>query len=111
RDAATLAELRARALAASGDPSGISAAVDEFYEVLGRARDLGAPALSRRAHSGLGRALTALGLGRSARDHLRLALDLLRDALTHVPPGDREAFLALEENRLLREAILAAGSV
>ena len=106
RDAARLAALRARALAASGEPIGLAAAVDEFYGVLGRARDLGSTSLARRAHAGLGRALHALHLGRSARDHLRLALDLLRDALTHVPQADQAAFLALPENAEVRSSIL-----
>ncbi|KAF0245348.1 MAG: hypothetical protein FD180_1753, partial [Planctomycetota bacterium] len=84
----------------------LAAAVDEFYGVLGRARDLGSTSLARRAHAGLGRALHALHLGRSARDHLRLALDLLRDALTHVPQADQAAFLALPENAEVRSSIL-----
>ncbi len=110
RDAATLALLRARALSASGEPIGLSASVDEFYDVLGRARALDSTSLARAAHAGLGRALFALGLGRSARDHLRLALDLLRDAVTHVPPPDRAAFLALPENTELRATILRLSS-
>lgn len=106
RDSARLGALRAQALAASGEPIGLSAAVDEYYVVLGRARELESPSLARRAHAGLGRALHALHLGRSARDHLRLALDLLRDALPHVPPEDHAGFLALAENAELRDSIM-----
>ncbi|MCC6738985.1 MAG: AAA family ATPase, partial [Planctomycetia bacterium] len=106
RDAAAIASLRARALAALGEPIGLTAAVDEFYNLLGRARALSSPFLARSAHAGLGAALLALGLGRSARDHLRLALDHLRDALTHVPTPDQASFLALPENQELRSAIL-----
>ena len=110
RDAARLRDLRGRALLLTDEPPAAGAAVEEFYDLLARARALGVPSITRSAHHGLGRALAAIQFERPAREHFRRALDLLRDSLTHVPEADVSGFLSLPENQALRADILALSS-